>query len=697
MTASEIREENHKRNAQLAKENKYYNPYTGYGSFSIERTFIKIDELAIPEFYAPNEMLSHEIVKFLIQGNSIRDYLISIDQVPSTEAIKAIIRELEAIRVITDFEYTAAAYFKIKPKASKDPVTGKDIVQVGDIPFILNRGQRKLLKKLEEMRLAGVPIRIILLKARQWGGSTLIQLYMAWIQLFRHVQWNSVICAQVDNTARIIKGMYTKLLKNIPPELIDASAKVIQMTPYEKSSKTSIIKERDCRITIGSAQSPDGVRGEDVVMAHCSEIGIWKKTEGKTPEDILNSVTSGIPMVSDTMIAYESTAKGVGNLFHREWKRAEGGQSNFEPVFIAWFDIDNNAQRIPKEELMDFIRSLTDYEKTLWSKGVTLEQINWYRQKSKDYPTDWGMKQEYPSDSIEAFQSTGQRVFDIYRVEAMRKFCRKPICYGEVVSSLKLEDCITQEQQKAFISNLSFDKYQGTPEKDTNILNVWALPTDEYIRRRYVVAVDIGGRSDKSDWSVITVFDRKYMMEAGGVPEKVAQWRGHIDHDLLAWKAVMIAKFYNDALLVFESNTYETAATEGDHYESILKEVGNVYTNMYARNSEQRIKEGLPPKWGFHMNVSTKGLVINNMIKMLREEGYYERCFETCNEMDEYEVKENGSLGAIEGCHDDTLMSTAIGIYVCYDFKYLPLPEEYTPPTTTRTTKKMQQRTEATF
>ena len=63
---------------------------------------------------------------------------------------------------------------------------------------------------LEEMREAEQPIRLILLKARQWGGSTLIQIYMAWIQLVHRRNWNSVICAHLKESAANIKGMYTK-------------------------------------------------------------------------------------------------------------------------------------------------------------------------------------------------------------------------------------------------------------------------------------------------------------------------------------------------------------------------------------------------------------------------------------------------------------------------------------------------------
>ena len=67
------------------------------------------------------------------------------------------------------------------------------------------------------MRLAGKPIRLILLKARQWGGSTAIQLYMAWIQLVHKKGWYSAIIAQDNSSAIRIKEMYSKLLKEYPP------------------------------------------------------------------------------------------------------------------------------------------------------------------------------------------------------------------------------------------------------------------------------------------------------------------------------------------------------------------------------------------------------------------------------------------------------------------------------------------------
>jgi hypothetical protein len=65
-------------------------------------------------------------------------------------------------------------------------------------------------------------------------------------------------------------------------------------------------------------------------------------------------------------------------------------------------------------------------------------------------------------------------------------------------------------------------------------------------------------------------------------------------------------------------------------------------------------------------------MVINFLIKALRDGLYIERCLHTTYELDLYEFKENGKeMGAIEGNHDDRVMATAILVWVCYNH---PLP-----------------------
>ena len=74
--------------------------------------------------------------------------------------------------------------------------------------------------------------------------------------------------------------------------------------------------------------------------------------------------------------------------------------------------------------------------------------------------------------------------------------------------------------------------------------------------------------------------------------------------DLLAWKAAQIASFYDDALLVIESNTLETKdrdrVVDGNQAPFILNQIKEVYPNLYARKqSDEDIKEGKPVRYGF--------------------------------------------------------------------------------------------------
>lgn len=73
-------------------------------------------------------------------------------------------REMERLE-LSDFADWAERNVLIKPKGGG-----------AALPFRLNRPQRRLVAALDAMRLSGKPIRLILLKARQWGGSALYHL-----------------------------------------------------------------------------------------------------------------------------------------------------------------------------------------------------------------------------------------------------------------------------------------------------------------------------------------------------------------------------------------------------------------------------------------------------------------------------------------------------------------------------------------
>ena len=665
-----IIKENERRNAEIYAK---FDPVSGEGSVG-ERKRVVIDDFPISVQWLPVKMLRVPLVRQIVECGSVRAFLTDNLNVEYTEEDRLkVIEQFVRIRCRYDFAFWAAVFVYIKRKGG-----GEDVL------FRLSRPQRRFVERLERLRKAGKPIRIVLLKARQWGGSTVSQLYMAWLQLVHKVGLNSLIIAHQGAGSDEIKDMFDRMIKAYPVEMLHKlgeayDANEPKLVGVGKSGSIYRVPQRNCKIKIGTAERPDSCRGGDYNLVHLSEVGLWKATEGKKPEDIVRSACSGVLYRPYTMIVYESTANGTGNFFQREYDMASKGKSQFEAMFVSWFDIE--IYSTPVDDILSFAASLYDnrnndnvassreesgkYLWWLWEKGATLEAIHWYILERAKYNEHASMASEYPSDDVEAFVHSGTMVFDKYKVEAFKKYCKEPRFVGDVYADA--------DEGKNALKNLRF------VEDRQGVLWIWEKPEideDEKVTDRYLTVVDVGGRSSKADWSVIVVFDRLFMAE-GGRPAVVAQWYGHCDIDLLAWKAAQIAAFYDNSLLVIESNTLETHDKErdvdGDQSQFILNQIKGVYPNLYARKqSEEDILQGLPTKYGFHTNVATKPMVISTLVKVIRQNLYVERDARCLDEYLTYEKKPNGAYGAIIGKHDDLLMTRAIGLHICFYEMELP-------------------------
>ena len=670
ITISKILQENERRRAIVFAP---FNPITGEGSIG-QRVAFTISDYPIPTQYLPVEMMDEPFVKSLSKAGSVDAFIRDALMLPVTdEARDKVVEEFIRIRQKHDYPFWAAMFAYIKRKGG-----GTDVL------FRLNRPQRKLIKRLEKMRKAGKPIRLILLKARQWGGSTAIQIYMAWLQLVHEVGLNSLIIAHQGTGSDEIKDMFDRMIKSYPVEMLhelgDAYApNEPKMVGVGKSGNIFRVPQRNCKIKIGTAERPNSCRGGDYNLVHLSEVALWKETDGKKPEDIVRSACSGILLRPYTMIVYESTPNGVGNFFHKEYLAAKKGLSQFEAMFVAWFEIEQYELPFENEaEKYEFAKKLfanrrneeikSDREEPgtylwrLWEKGATLEAIHWYVSERSKYTNHGDMASEYPSDDIEAFTYSGRKVFSSEDVEQFRPACRAPRWIGEIYGS-------ADEGEKA-IEGLRFKK-----EADGRLFmwhDVERSDTEE-VTDRYLVVVDVcKGHTKNADFADILVIDRLFMMD-GEPPVVAAEWHGHIDMDKLAWKATQVAAYYNNALLVIESNTLETNNTKGEA-EYILTLIHEVYgRQLYARKqSAEDIRQGLPKKYGYHTNPLTKKVVIYNLKVVIRERLYIEREEACLDEYLTYVETENNVFEAMEGYHDDRLMTRAIGMQVCYHEMELP-------------------------
>lgn len=608
MVIEDILRENTRRLQLAADEERLYNPESGCGCIgygerdgAMRRRRVRHPELTAGKYeYIPEEMYASE------EYRKVKSRL-----------------EWVRLRCRHDFEFWAVTCVRIKDKRSGRLV-----------PFRLNRPQRRVAAMMERRRRGGEPIRIIMLKARQWGGSTLVQMYMAWMQCTRARHWHSLICAHVGRAAANIRGMYSTMLSNYPEELWEGDA-LPKLARFEGQEMIREIAGRQCRVTVGSSESQDAIRGADYAMAHLSEVAFWKDTPKSTPADFVRAICGAVATEPDTLVVYESTANGVGNFFHSEWVRSEKGKSDKMAVFVPWHEIPIYSS--PVADAAKLWQEMDAYERSLWEAGVTLEGIAWYHRKRREYADHQAMMAEYPSTPVEAFANTGANVFAAEAVERLSGGCMPPAERGELSARGGALLGVGALSGLRFVAD------------STGCLSLWERPEPSV---RYVVAVDVGGRTAAADWSVIAV------LAADPDVRVVAQWRGHIDHDYLTWKAAAIATWYNRAMLVFESNTLESESPDQGQY--ILQELCEHYTNLYQRMSPDGSGA---MRIGFHTNRATKQIIITELIGAVRDATYVERDIEAVREFSAYEQMPNGSYGARRGFHDDILMTRAIALH----------------------------------
>lgn len=670
----EIILENQKRYKALLAD---YNPITGEGAPG-ERVVLELSDFEMRKQWIPEEMLEVDLISQLMRYGSIAEFISGYGwqdgQRPTADAVGR-----EIIKIREKYDFCFWAYFEILI----DDKTGR-----GLIPFKLNYAQIYTLGKCEERRRAGQPINIIICKARQWGGSTFCLFYQIWVGMKWSPSHKFSVCAQVNGVAVSITQMFATALQKYKTWTLGIPGKELRFVPIPRSNEYVIKDEknrqvRNNRIRIGSIENPDNLRGLPGDGVHFSEVSVWPDTPMKRPEDLVKSIAGGILPRPLTLQFFESTPKGAGNFFHRSWLDAKEGRSSYTPVFIPWYFIPHDT--LPVADYAEMARWLYEnkdvdkadengkwrdsgkYYWKLWTSGATLEGIQWYRYKRLEFRDHADMASEAPSDDIEAFTFSGSKVFDVYHLESLRRDCKEP----------KRRGYLTSEAAKGagVLKNVRFvDQQDGA-------FKVWEEPDLESpISDRYLTVVDVGGRNETSDWSVIRVFDRAAMMNLGR-PKLVAQLRYHTDYDLLAYDAMRIAWWYKESLLVIESNTLETRDTDrdmdGDMSEYILDIISGLYTNLYARQpSAEAIKQGRPRRWGFSTNTSTKPAIIGNLIEAVREHSWIERDSYAIDEFAIYEKNEKGQFSNPPGQdnHDDVVMCTAIALWVCFREMETPHP-----------------------
>lgn len=292
------------------------------------------------------------------------------------------IQQVKRQKLKDDFEFYARNCLQIRTKDR------------GVQKFNLNRAQLYIHEKLEEQRKATGKVRAIILKGRQQGASTYIGGRFMW-RVTHAKGVRAFILTHEEDATQNLFDMSKRYFEHLPhfvrPETSASNAKEMMFSALDSGYK------------VGTAGNKAVGRSQTNQFFHGSEVAFWPNAS-----EHAKGILQTVPDAPDTEIIYESTANGVGNFFHIQWKQAEAGLSDFIAVFVPWFWQEEYTKEVPPGF------APTDEEVNLIVQyGLTTEQIYWRRAKIAELSADGtdgeiAFKQEYPMNAAEAFQTSGK-------------------------------------------------------------------------------------------------------------------------------------------------------------------------------------------------------------------------------------------------------------------------------------------------
>lgn len=490
-----------------------------------------------------------------------------------------------------------------------------------EIPFTFNEAQETLFQAVVDQMRNNKPVRFVILKARQMGFSTFIAGLIFILTMFQKNK-NAIIVAHVSNAAEQIFKMYKRFYYSLPKEL---------QTDL-KSNNARELSSLTYGSTIRVLTQGDGIaRGSTLNFVHFSEGAFYENLE-----DSVLSVSQSLPFTNrETMFFIESTANGF-NTFKEYYDDGLKDDSVWKSFFFPWFE--EKTYRIPYDGF-----TLSPFEKKLMADyRLDFDQITWYHMKFLEVKRDLKrMKQENPSRPADAFISTGNSVFDNEAI-ALRKevVLRKGYkARGDFTYSLA-----GSTYQDYFVSNESFEK------SSEGNLTIYKYPQ---VGHHYVIGVD-PARGRGIDYTVMQVIDNTSL-------EQVATYRvTNEDNDISSAKCICLARKYNDALIVPETNSTDSMV-------KFFQKAG--YRKVYIRESDDSsIGENLIQLYGVRTGYNKKTM-IDMALEILRESNYNViNDFQTLCEMESFVYEQSSQSERLKArasghAHDDTVMALLIAYY----------------------------------
>ena len=500
------------------------------------------------------------------------------------------------------------------------------------VPFRLNDAQRKLYAVAKRQQDAGKPVRLIILKARQLGFSTLTE-GLIFHSCATRENVNALIVAHredaTNNLFRMSKLFYDELPKPVKPMLRASNA---QELVFENPSKLRSEREAKpglrSRIRCATAGGRGIGRSDTLQCVHLSEYAFWPDgADGKA--STLAGILQAVPSMPGTMVVIESTANGFED-FKERWDAAVAGENDFEAVFFAWFENPEYAMPVvPGTEWTPEERELRD------AYQLSDEQLQWRRWcianncgGSLDV-----FRQEYPASPGEAFLHSGTGVFDNEQIVLRMERLPYPAGRGEFIDG-------------------------EWTESENGAITLYELPEEGV---PYVLGGDTAGEG--SDYFTAIVINNA----TGRI---AAALRRQYSEPEYVRQIYALGRYYNDALVAIETNfsTYP-----------VMKLQELEYPNQYAREREDTYTRQMKKSYGFRTDKQSRPRAIANLVDVFSTHPEWFTDRELLEEMLVFCYNEDHRPEALAGKHDDLVMGAAITYAVRHQQRMTVLTEPEKP------------------
>ena len=494
------------------------------------------------------------------------------------------------------------------------------------VPFKLNGPQNRLYEQIKELRANNIPVRIIVLKARQMGFSTLIGGIGFWASATARNSSGLVMAHQDDATANIFamsKRYYDYLPERLKPVQKASNARELLFAAPTGSKAKGL----DSSIRVATAGGHGVGRSFTLTWAHLSEFAFWPGNK----KDTMNGIMQAVPDDPKTMVFIESTANGFDE-FKDLWDNAvdaweRGDRDGWCPFFAAWWEMEEYRREVP-----DGFTRTAEEEELVRLYGLDNEQLAWRRWCIKiNCGGDVDLfRQEYPACPDEAFIASGACYFDQPAIANWRQACRTKWERGE----------FTYEYDGARVTEI-----QWTPCKD-GCIEILKQPIDSV---PYVIGGDTAGDSG-NEWS--DFFAGHVLDNTTG--EQVAVLHGKMDEDQYARQLYCLGMYYNTALIGVEAN-YSTHP---------IKELQRLqYPRQYTREQTDTYTGSLKKTYGFRTDKASRPVILAELREIARDNLSLIKHDGTLGEMLSF-AKVDGRPEALPGKHDDLVMSLAIAHHI---------------------------------